>query len=198
VTILAFELSSFRGNLAVADRGDIVHESDWPNDRRDSSSFFAALETARDRVRRADLIVVGLGPGSYAGTRIALSTAVGLALVWNAKLVGYSSLCALPEASCQVIGDARRNAFYFARVENRILAAPPEICSAAELQRRVRDGSAAVTIEPLPQFRHARIVHPSAVILAGLVHQQHPGATESPREPIYLRAPHITTPRAST
>jgi tRNA threonylcarbamoyl adenosine modification protein YeaZ len=45
--------------------------------------------------RRADEIIVGVGPGSFTGIRVAIAAAHGLAIGWNARLSGMSSLALL-------------------------------------------------------------------------------------------------------
>jgi tRNA threonylcarbamoyl adenosine modification protein YeaZ len=45
--------------------------------------------------RRADRILVGVGPGSFTGIRVAIAAAHGLAIGWNAELHGMSSLALL-------------------------------------------------------------------------------------------------------
>src|SRR4051794_927510 len=54
--------------------------------------------------RAADEIVVGLGPGSFTGIRVAIAAARGLAIGWGAKLHGMSSM-ALLAASAPGTGD---------------------------------------------------------------------------------------------
>jgi tRNA threonylcarbamoyl adenosine modification protein YeaZ len=44
---------------------------------------------------RADTILVGVGPGSFTGIRVGVAAAHGLAIGWNAKLSGMSSLALL-------------------------------------------------------------------------------------------------------
>ena len=45
--------------------------------------------------RKAERILVGLGPGSFTGIRVAIAAAHGLAIGWGAKLLGMSSLALL-------------------------------------------------------------------------------------------------------
>jgi tRNA threonylcarbamoyladenosine biosynthesis protein TsaB len=54
--------------------------------------------------RRANSILVGVGPGSFTGIRVGLAAAQGLAIAWNCELKGMSSL-ALLAAGAEVDGD---------------------------------------------------------------------------------------------
>jgi tRNA threonylcarbamoyladenosine biosynthesis protein TsaB len=66
---------------------------------------------------RADLIVVGTGPGSYTGVRVAASLGLGLAKVWKAGVVGVSTLEAIAATRDGVVAvslDARRGNVYSA------------------------------------------------------------------------------------
>lgn len=54
--------------------------------------------------RRAERIIVGVGPGSFTGIRVAISAAHGLAIGWGADLKGMSSL-ALLAAGAAVEGE---------------------------------------------------------------------------------------------
>src|SRR3954471_10800089 len=126
VKILALELSSGRGSLAWHD-GDLEWTRDWPNDRKNSGEFFENLAEVQKQFGSPNRIVVGLGPGSYAGTRIAISAAIGLQLASKAELLGLHSLCAIEcdGAEYAVVGDARRQTFFLAHVRNQIMSAPP-------------------------------------------------------------------------
>jgi len=95
--LLAFDLSTRRGTIALANEEGILSATDWPNDRRTSAPFFAALEEIIRKHGAPETIVVGLGPGSYTGTRIAISAAIGLAATTGAALAGISSLCAISD-----------------------------------------------------------------------------------------------------
>jgi tRNA threonylcarbamoyladenosine biosynthesis protein TsaB len=197
--ILALDLSSARGSLAWRD-GDFEWGREWANDRKNSGEFFHNLAEAQKQFGPPDRIVVGLGPGSYAGSRIAISAAIGLHLATKAELVGLSSLCAIEcgEVEYAVIGDARRQSFFLAQVGNRILSEPPSLQSEAELRMALdalRPRMPIFAVEALPQFEGVSVRHPSARILAELARQPNRAFVLPPLEPMYLREPHITTPK---
>src|SRR3989441_5912917 len=124
--ILALELSTARGGLAWLDH-DAELAREWPNERKNSGALFENLDAVTKKFGVPETIIVGLGPGSYAGTRIAISAAIGLQVSCNAHLIGYPSICAM-ESDAQeyyVLGDARRESFFFARVvRNELLEGP--------------------------------------------------------------------------
>jgi len=114
--ILALELSTTRGSLAWLDK-EIEFVREWPNDRKNSAAFFENLQAVRRQFGAPETIIVGIGPGSYAGTRIAISAAIGMQLSCDARLIGWPSICAM-ETDAQeycIVGDARRKSFFFAR-----------------------------------------------------------------------------------
>jgi tRNA threonylcarbamoyl adenosine modification protein YeaZ len=49
--------------------------------------------------RSPSRILVGVGPGSFTGIRVAIAAAHGLAIGWKAELVGFSSLALLAASS---------------------------------------------------------------------------------------------------
>lgn len=197
--ILALELSSARGSLAWRDDdADLTRE--WANDRKHSGEFFHNLSEVQERFGPPDRIVVGLGPGSYAGTRIAISAAIGLQFASEAELVGLSSLCAIDCAAPEyaVTGDARRQSFFLAQVRNNILSAPPELQNEAQLRTTLdalRARMSIFAVEDLPQFDGVTVRYPSAQILARLAQDTNRTFVLPPLEPMYLREPHITTPK---
>ena len=198
--ILALELSSARGGLALLNDGDFDFFRDWRNDRKNSGQFFECLAEAQKQVGKPDAIIVGLGPGSYAGTRIAISAAIGLQAASRARLIGFPSICAIECDSAEycVIGDARRQTFFFARVHDNNLADGPTLMSEAELREKLDKLDRKMSIfacERLPQFARVVIGYPSAKILARLALDSYRSFAQPPLEPIYLREPHITVPK---
>ena len=198
--ILSLELSSARGSIAFLEGNKIHFDREWPNDRKNSGPFFDHVAEVQKEFGKADTIIVGLGPGSYAGTRIAISAAIGLRTVSYARLIGYPSICAMDCNSSEycVIGDARRNSFFFARVSDRNLAEGPTLMSEAELQQKLAKldrKMSVLTPENLSKFERAELRYPSARVLARLAAPSKRQFVQPPLEPMYLREPHITIPR---
>ena len=196
---LALELSTSRGNLAWLD-GDVEFTRDWPNDRKNSAPFFENLQAVRNKFGAPEVIIAGLGPGSYAGTRIAISAAIGIQLSCDAHLIGYPSICAMQcdaQEYC-VIGDARRKSFFFARIIKNDVIEGPTLFSELELKAKLESLNPATLVfssELLPQFHRPLISFPSALILAKLAKESQRSFYLPPLEPIYLREPHITMPK---
>jgi tRNA threonylcarbamoyladenosine biosynthesis protein TsaB len=194
--ILALELSTACGSLAWLE-SQVEFARKWPNDRKNSAPFFENLQNVRRKFGVPDTIVVGLGPGSYAGTRIAISAAIGLQLCCEAHLIGYPSICAMEsdaEEYC-VVGDARRESFFFGRVARNELVDGPMLCSGPSLKAKLDSLGATIAVfssELLPQFGRAAIGYPSALMLARLAREPRLSFSSPPLEPIYLREPHIT------
>ena len=197
--ILALELSTSRGSLAWLD-GEIEFTREWPNDRKNSAAFFENLQAVRRKFGAPDTITVGLGPGSYAGTRIAISAAIGIQLSCDARLIGYPSICAI-ECNAQeycAIGDARRKSFFFARILKNEAIEGPTLFSELELETKLESIDPATPVlssELLSQFDRPLISFPSALILARLAKESWRSFYLPPLEPIYLREPHITMPK---
>jgi tRNA threonylcarbamoyladenosine biosynthesis protein TsaB len=197
--ILALELSTARGSLAWLD-GEIEDGYEWPNDRKNSSTFFENLNATTKKFGGPDTIIVGLGPGSYAGTRIAISAAIGLQLSSGARLTGLPSICAIQCDAREycAIGDARRKSFFVARIRGHELVEGPTLFSQSELQAKLESVEPAIPIfssESLPHFERAVVRYPSALVLARLARESHRSFSLPPLEPIYLRDPHITIPK---
>ena len=196
---LALELSTARGNLAWLD-GEIEFKREWPNDRKNSAAFFENLQAVRSKFGVPETIIAGLGPGSYAGTRIAISAAIGIQLSSDARLIGYPSICAIQCDSQEfcAIGDARRKSFFFARILKNEVIEGPTLFSELELKARLESIEPATPVfssELLSQFQRSLISFPSALILARLAKESRRSFYLPPLEPIYLREPHITMPK---
>ena len=198
--LLAFDLSTRRGTIALVNEKQILGARDWPNDRRSSAPFFEALDEIIREHGRPETIVIGLGPGSYTGTRIAISAAIGLEMTTGAALAGISSLSAISdEKDFCVIGDAKRASFFLARISGGLLKSDPELLSADEMNKRI----SSITTTPiyssdqLPQFTSVKLRFPSAKLLCLRAQTAPQNLARAPLAPIYLREPHITTARSA-
>jgi tRNA threonylcarbamoyl adenosine modification protein YeaZ len=197
VKILALELSTARGSVAWLDENLDLVEQEWANDRKHSGLFFENVQNITKKFDAPEKIIVGLGPGSYAGVRIAIAAAIGLQAASGARLIGFPSICAIENAADDyaVIGDARRQSFYLARIrENEIVEGPKlfgESESRDELDQLKREIS-IFSSDNLPQFARVKLGYPSALVLARLAQNEDRSFSTPPLEPIYLREPHIT------
>lgn len=200
MTILSIDTSTPHGSVALLVDGELRLDEIFTADRSHSASLFVVLENARALADRVDLVAVGLGPGSFAGVRIAIAAAIGLELSLGAKVVGIPSVAALEtaEPTYVVVGDARRETFYFTRVEEGVCVEGPLLATEAELRGLLMTWAALpvfATVE-LPEVPSARIALPSAAILARLAAEGRGIVATGDLEPIYLREPHITQPKA--
>jgi tRNA threonylcarbamoyladenosine biosynthesis protein TsaB len=198
--LLAYDLSTIRGSIALVDDEAILCGCEWPNDRRNSSPFFSSIHEIITKYGAPEMIVVGLGPGSYTGTRIAISAGIGLQATTGATLAGISSLCAVSnQDDFYVIGDARRASFFLARIKDGVLIGEPELLCEAELTARITSitNASIYSSDELPQFHRMGRRFPCAKLLCSRARTMPENLTRAPLVPIYLREPHITTPQGS-
>lgn len=208
--ILAFETSTRRASLALydPDTGAVAEERVFTSDRAHNAAIFAPLgELLEGRRDRLSGILVGLGPGSYGGVRVGLAVANGLAVALGVPVLGGSSLEAWDvEADAYIVaGDARRGSGFLAMVRDRKLQGEPELVPddgmGARLEAFAADGLGLFSADEkvVAAFPGVVLAHPSAARLA-IRHRETDfgGAVSAPLEPVYLRAPYITEPKART
>jgi tRNA threonylcarbamoyl adenosine modification protein YeaZ len=93
--ILAFDTSSAACTAALFDSdGCCIARADEILGRGHAERLVPMISALMEG-RRADHILVGVGPGSFTGIRVAVSAALGLAIGWNAQTSGMSSLSLL-------------------------------------------------------------------------------------------------------
>jgi tRNA threonylcarbamoyl adenosine modification protein YeaZ len=103
---------------ALADAAGVIAETRLPSGAAAARDIGAVAGPLLGELRIGDLeaIVVGLGPGSFIGTRVAISFANGLAATGAASLYGVDSLAAigavLGSGRSMVLRDARRGEAY--------------------------------------------------------------------------------------
>ncbi len=122
--ILSIDTSSASGSIALLEDRNVVSEwsvretgthSNWLQ-----SAIRSHLDSAGCPISSIDLFAIDIGPGSFTGLRIGISTVKGLAWPLGRKVAGVSTLAALsmnlPYASRMVcpILDARKGEVYAA------------------------------------------------------------------------------------
>jgi tRNA threonylcarbamoyl adenosine modification protein YeaZ len=152
--------------------------------------------------RRADKILVGFGPGSFTGIRVAIAAAHGLAIGWGAELQGFSSLAllaagAVPDGEVAAAvagghGELFVQQFNAGEPTSDVLNLSPAEAARATSAALVVGSGAAKLIEARG-WGEAREQWPSAANALKL-----PLALRSlPPRPVYARAPDARIPEAA-
>lgn len=96
--LLAFDTSSPRGSVALARDRTVLARAVLPHQGQHASQLMPAVDgvLARSGVTMGEVqgVVVGEGPGSFTGVRVAAATAQGLARALNLPVWGVPSLAA--------------------------------------------------------------------------------------------------------
>ena len=129
-----------------------------------------------------------------------MKTALGLSLSCGAELLGLASVAALETEAREyfAIGDARRDTFYYSRVRDGVCVHEPQLLDAAALAERLAQAPElpVFTTAPLPAFPRAVVAMPRAGKLAQLAADDKGILAHGDFEPLYLREPYITQPKA--
>lgn len=191
--ILAFDTSSAACTAALFDEnGECIGRADEQIGRGHSERLVPMIGELIGG-RAADRIIVGVGPGSFTGIRVAIAAAHGLAIGWDAELSGMSSL-ALAAAGVQqdaaVALQGGHGELFVQQFDaatqptTEILNLPPDRAAAA-VDASLVVGSGARQLVEARGWGEAREAWPSA---ADALHV--PEALRSlPARPIYVRAP---------
>ncbi|MDH3069915.1 tRNA (adenosine(37)-N6)-threonylcarbamoyltransferase complex dimerization subunit type 1 TsaB [Akkermansia sp. N21169] len=209
--LLTIETSGSHASMALWKGGQFSGERSWTAERHHSSSIFPHLKTllGMPGELRISTIVVGAGPGSYGGIRVALAAADGISLIHGSRVVSLCSWEAIPaegKSDYRVISDARRNGWAVATFRNRRLQGEIAIMDTEELKLALpgwrsqgetvyspEDPDVTATLD-FPDSSSAQI--PSARILGeawfNRNDQERVALLEHAPAPIYVRPPHIT------
>ena len=145
---------------------------------------------------RPDSILVGVGPGSFTGIRVAIAAAHGLAIGWNARVTGMSSLALLAAAggtdgkiAAAMLGG--HGELFVQQFDGRSLVAEGELLNAAPsvaaqaIDADIVIGPGAAQLVEARGWGKAREALPSAAAAMRL-----PQALRAwPARPLYARAP---------
>ena len=126
---LSIDTSSPRGSVALLAGSEVAGELRLFSQETHSARLLGAVDYLLKSIgwslQTLDLIAVGIGPGSFTGIRIGVSTALGLAQSLSCAFAGISGLDALahefpsPAGRVGIVMDAQRAQVYYA--EYRVL-----------------------------------------------------------------------------
>jgi tRNA threonylcarbamoyladenosine biosynthesis protein TsaB len=206
--ILAIECSTPRASLALWRGENLCNHAFFSSDRSHNAELFRPLGELLEQIggeEQLDLVVVGTGPGSYSGTRVGIAAAQGVALVHGCPVVGVSSLLAVEDQDSVWIGDARRGNAWWAEARHRCLVSEPQLVTVAELTEKLESfpESRLCCLEPvdklgLPEslILKCEKIAPEAIWLKAawqaMSDENQARLLETPVQPAYLQAPHIT------
>ncbi len=144
--ILAIETSTSTGSIAVSDSGCLLNQTVLPAGQRTASllapTIADVLKSAGWQPGDIQLLCVTVGPGSFTGLRIAVTTAKTLAYATGAELIGVGTLEVIAaqapqqhETICPIL-DAGRGQLYAAKygrldADRLETLLPPRIIDAA-------------------------------------------------------------------
>jgi tRNA threonylcarbamoyladenosine biosynthesis protein TsaB len=193
--ILSLENSGMCGSIALTARDLCLAEYSLTSKKTHSKRLLDSINFIMHEALLdwpdIDAIAVSLGPGSFTGLRIGLTTAKGLVMATGSKLIGVPSLLALTcqtqytdKLICPII-DARKQEVYTAlyRHKDKILQtlAPPMALSPRDLAGQIReqvvfigDGSVlyrsmlAEELGELASFAAAEVYFPRAAAVGHL------------------------------
>jgi tRNA threonylcarbamoyladenosine biosynthesis protein TsaB len=159
--LLALDTSTLTLSLALVERGELVEEVVEGPPRKQSEILPGVVDELLRRrgvrVFELEAIAVGLGPGSFTGLRIGLSTAKALCYAARIPLCGVRSLEALsldgPEGKrIHAIAEARRQELYVGvyRVQGGVVERlePEEVLTPEQLAARLFEREDAVAMGP--------------------------------------------------
>ncbi len=139
---LAFDTATALGGVAVGRGRTVLAEIVLDEATRHAENLLPAIDTALSRAGcgAGDIagVVVGSGPGSFTGVRIAAATAKGLVHAWRVPLHAWSSLAVTAagaaETGTRVVAlyDARRGDVFAAsyrRTERSLLTLVPPVAA---------------------------------------------------------------------
>lgn len=212
--ILALDTSQNFGSIALQEGGSLVYSSFFDIRITHSETLMPAIDEAFKLCGYTpkDLsgIVLSIGPGSFTGLRIGLSTAKGMAFALNIPVFIFDSLIlgAAPLVGFQkdifVALDARMKELYAARYSPQLIelmppkAISPKALLEYDLSDAVITGSGIPIIKPmmeeagmLPNYADESLFFPKAEhllwLLANKEAKEYRGEELMELDPLYIR-----------
>ncbi len=165
--ILSIDTSTARGSCALLEGREVVAEFRLLSLETHSARLLRSIEfllaAAGWQLTDLGLVAAGIGPGSFTGIRIGVSTGLGLAQVLSLPFAPISGLDALahrdglPEGRLGIVMDAQRSQVYYAeylRVARRVRRErSPFLCHPDEWRRQVNRRGLFVVGDAIHRYR---------------------------------------------
>jgi tRNA threonylcarbamoyladenosine biosynthesis protein TsaB len=219
--LAAIDTSTALGSVALFENGELLAEDSKRVSNAHGESLLPMIDALFTRAgwkpRDVGRWAVGVGPGSFTGVRIGVATAKGIAIATGAELVGVTSLDAVAygatvdedDAVVSVLDAMKGEVYLQARWRGSLVIAPTNVPVADAASRLaglgcarmilVGESGAALDVSslPFPTTRLALVPHdvPHAASIGRLGRGRAPDDPDAV-EPLYVRAPDITKPRA--
>ncbi len=221
---LTIDTSSNTAGVVLSHRGAMLASLTWQTASNHTTELLpnvvCVLQRSKVDLRSLEAIIVARGPGSFNGLRVGLSTAKGLAYALSVPILGVNALEAeaypfaftgLPLRPLQRAGrDEIVTALYRQEHGQWRCLEETNLTTVGALCRRTRQRTLFCGEIPsdmmteLQQVLGARApVSPNGSLFRGVAltalgwHRLSAGERDNPvtLQPLYLRPPHITTPR---
>ncbi len=207
--ILAVELSSRVGSIALIEGSHVVAERAWDEDFRNRQQLFDALEAMALDWSSIDLFVVGRGPGAFSGLRIGFSVVNSLAAPGGKPVYALNSGASLAARfgaeKTVVVGDARRNQVWAGLFDGCELRGEYGLMDIDRFKAFVPEGALVASpdhdrlealLSPFPEVAGGGSVYPSAGEIGTLVARRvETGIESEPLVPLYMHPPVFIAPR---
>jgi tRNA threonylcarbamoyl adenosine modification protein YeaZ len=199
--ILAVEFSSEQRSIAICADGQARGRAEETGGRTARAFTLVERALAEAKMEREEIecVAVGLGPGSYAGIRSAVSLAQGWQVARNVRLLGISTVeCLAAQAQAaklaglvNIVIDAQRNEFYYASYElapsEARVVEPLRLLTLDEATARCAKGITLVWPDLAHRFPGGRVLVPDAATLGLLAERRTDFVSGDKLEPVYLR-----------
>jgi tRNA threonylcarbamoyladenosine biosynthesis protein TsaB len=189
---IAIDASFSPVSVALGEEGTCLWYGELPSERRPTLPLFRLLQEALAKMPSPTLILVGVGPGSFSGIRLAIAAAQGLGLAVQAPVKGIYSVWSLgwryrEEGRVGVFSDARRGELFATFFRSGYLEKGPLVLPKGDLGKWLQGLDRAIS--PDQAAGHLTADSPRASDLLELWFALGEDCLCPALEPVYLRKP---------